>query len=255
MLRYTLIGAVCLSLIAAGCGPRPAQIDPALARLVPSDTLALVSIKAEALRATPLYRKHLASPLESMQVTEDVSEALAVSDGKEVVIFTKGKKGLTRYDREGNRTAPSAGGGGVPAALLEKLRSISPQNQVFGAGVGGAIPLPEALPQQGVFANFGNLLAGLESWTLAADLRAGVKIEAGGVCKSEDDARRIHDAVRGLLGIARLSTPAGAPELLRVYDAVKVSMDKTTLALSAEIPAEAMDKAMELVQRVPRKGI
>jgi hypothetical protein len=249
--HYICLVAACLALTAAGCGPRSAEIDPALARLVPSDTLALLDVKADALRATPLYRKYVAGRLESMKVTDDVSEALAVTNGNDVVVFTKGKSGIAQYDRQGNRTAPAARAGGVPPALRERLRSIAPRNQIFGAGIGGSLPMADALPSQGNLANLQNLLKALESWTLAADLRSGVKLETEAVYKTEQDAKQIHDALRGLLGIARLSTPADAPELLRMYDAVKVSMQKSTVAVSADVPGEALEKAVERVQRVP----
>jgi len=239
-----------LALIAAGCGPRSAEVDPALARLVPSDTLALLDVKADALRATPLYRKYVAGRLESMKVTDDVSEALAVSNGKDVVVFTKGKSGIAQYDRQGNRTAPTArAGSGVPPALREKLRSIAPRNQIFGAGIGGSLPMPDALPSQGNLANLQNLLKALESWTLAADLRSGVKLETEAVYKTEQDAKQIHDALRGLLGIARLSTPADSPELLRVYDGVKIAMQKSTVTASADVPAGVLEKAVERARR------
>jgi len=251
--HYTCLVAACLALIAAGCGPRSAEVDPALARLVPSDTLALLDVKVDALRATPLYRKYVSGRLESMKVTDDVSEALAVSNGKDVVVFTKGKSGIAQYDRQGNRTAPT-GRGGVPPALREKLRSIAPRNQIFGAGIGGSLPMADALPSQGNLANLQNLLKALASWTLAADLRSGVKLDAEAVYRTEQDAKQIHDALRGLLGIARLSTPADAPELLRVYDGVKISMQKSTVTVLADVPAEALEKAVERLQRAPKTG-
>ena len=254
-MRHALLVASCFCLIALGCGPRSAEIDPALARLVPSDTRALVDIKADALRATPLYRKLLEGNLKDLRVTDDVSEALAVSNGKDVLVFTKGKSGIAQYDRDGNKTVPSAAPGGVPVILREKLRVIPPQNQVFGVGVGGSLPVPDGLPSQGNFGNLLNLLTGLESWTLAADLRSGLKSETAAVYKTEQDARQIHDALRGLLGIARLSTPQDAPELLKLYDAVKISMEKNTLAVSTDIAADLLDKAVERIQRDTRKGI
>jgi hypothetical protein len=114
--------------------------------------------------------------------------------------------------------------------------------------------MADSLPSQGNLANLQNLLKALASWTLAADLRTGVKLETEAVYKTEQDAKQIHDALRGLLGIARLSTPADAPELLRVYDAVKISMEKNRVAVSVEVAAETLEKAVERVQRAPKTG-
>ena len=254
MRRYSLLLSLSLALIAAGCGPSSAEVDPALARLVPPDTLALIDIKADALRATPLYLKYVSGRLESMKVTDDVSEALAVSKGRDVVVFTKSKSGIAQYDRQGNRTVPSGRAGGVPQALREKLRAIPPQSQIFGAGLGGSLPVPEALPGQGNLANLQNLLKALVGWTLAADLRSGVKLSTEAAYKTAQDAKQIHDALKGLLGIARLSTPTDAPEVLQVYDAIKISIDNNTVAVSAQIPAQAVEKAVDRVQRSPTRG-
>ena len=240
-----------LLIAAVGCGPRTpttAEIDPALARLIPSDTLALVDVKADALRTTPLFQKYVAERLQSLKVTDDVSEALAVSNGKDVTIFTKGKSGIALYDQQGNKSAPPARSGGVPPALRGLLRGIPAQNQIFGAGLGSAIPAPDAMPQPG---NLVNVVKALQTWTLAADLRSSVKMQVDGVYKTEADAKQIHDALRGLLGIARLSTPSDAPEMLRVWDGIQITMEKATLHVSTDISADLVEKAVE---RVRRKG-
>jgi hypothetical protein len=88
---------VCLLVALCGCGSwRPASvtIDPALATLVPSDTVLLAGIKLEALRATPAYQK-LGSPaamLGDAGIPLDKAwEILAVSNGKRAAILARGK--------------------------------------------------------------------------------------------------------------------------------------------------------------------
>jgi hypothetical protein len=242
-------------LAAIGCGPRAAtsvEIDPALARLVPSDTTALMDIKIDALRSTPLYQKYVAGQLASLKTGQDASEVLAVFNGKDGAVFAREKTGVFRYERDGRKTGAAGRSGGVPPALKVKMRSIPPQNQMWAVGLGSSLPVPDIIPEQGNLANLRNLFQGLESWAVAADLRSGLKMTADAVYKTEQDARQIHDALRGLVGLARLSTPSDAPELLRLYDGIQISMEKNTVRVTADIAAGLVDQSVERLKRGQR---
>ena len=92
------------ALALAGCvktvpGPK---IDPALASLIPPDTILLAGARLDQLQKTPIYQKHLASrpfPLIDdfpqqigLQVRrEDLWELLLISDGKQSVVLGRGK--------------------------------------------------------------------------------------------------------------------------------------------------------------------
>lgn len=235
--------ALCAAgVVATGCGPKTAAIDRDLAKLIPPGTVAVLDVKAEALRKTPLYAKYVAGRLPaSLKVTDDVVEALAVSTGKDAFVFTKGAGGLARYDRAGNKTVPQSSGGGLPPALRELLKSVPPENQIFGAGTGAALPGLEALPQQGNLANLGAMMKSLQGWTVAADLRYDLRMRASASYPTDADARRIHDALKGILGIARLSTPRDAPELLRLYDGIVVTLDRATVRVAADLTPASLE--------------
>ncbi len=240
--NYVRLALCAASVLAAGCGPKTAGIDPALARLIPPGTVAVLDVKAEALRKTPLYAKYVAGRLpESLKVTEDVVEALAVSTGKDAFVFTKGAGGLARYDRAGNKTVPTSSGPGLPPALRELLQSVPPENQIFGAGLGAALPGLDELPQQGNLANLGAMMKSLQSWTVAADLRYDLRVRTSAAYATGADAKRIHDALKGILGIARLSTPRDAPELLRLYDGIVVTLEGNTVRVAADAAPDSLE--------------
>jgi hypothetical protein len=88
---------VCLLVALVGCGarrPPSVKIDPALATLVPADTVLLAGVKLEALRATPVYKK-LGSPAallgEAGIALDKAWEILAVSNGRQTAILARGK--------------------------------------------------------------------------------------------------------------------------------------------------------------------
>jgi hypothetical protein len=246
---------VVLALMVAGCGPRTppsVEIDPALARLVPGDTLALIGVKVDALRATPLYRKWVVPRLDilakekAFALNKDVSELLLVSNGKTVVIFAKGKSSVFQL---GSDVPPPRAKEGVPASLREKMRSIPPQSQMWAAGIGSLELVNNAIPKEGNLANLRNVFSRIEGWSAGADLRSGLKMEARGVYRTEADAKFIHDALRGLLGLGRLSTPDNAPELLRFYDGVQVAQQTNSVRVTADIPADVLDKFLARMGR------
>jgi hypothetical protein len=91
------IWTLCLLAALSGCGPRrppSVKIDPALAILVPSDTVLLAGVKMEALRATPAYQR-LGSPAAMLGdagiALDQAWEILAVSSGKQAAILARGK--------------------------------------------------------------------------------------------------------------------------------------------------------------------
>ena len=247
-MRTAASAFVALAMLGSGCGPRvppSVEIDPALARVVPGDTQALIGVKLDALRATPLYRKWVAPRLENLakektlDLNKDVSELLVVSNGKTTVVFAKGKSSVFQL---GSSVPPPRSKDGLPASLREKMHSIPPQSQMWAAGIGSLEFVNNAIPKQGNLANLRNVLSTIESWSAGADLRSGLKMEARGVYRSEADAKLIHDALRGLLGMGRLSTPDNAPELLRFYDGIQVTQQTSAVRVAADIPAGVLDK-------------
>lgn len=101
-MKTTCLAAAALSL--AGCVRTPPgpHIDPALAGLIPPDTILLAGARLDQLQKTSLYKQHLAgrpAPLIDdfpkqigLQVRrEDLWELLLISDGKSTVVLGRGK--------------------------------------------------------------------------------------------------------------------------------------------------------------------
>jgi hypothetical protein len=118
--------------------------------------------------------------------------------------------------------------GQAPPMLLERAKPIGRENQVWGVLLGGL--------------NFGTnlprLTSGLESAWVGVDLSIGVRTVASGLCRTDQDAKVLHDALRALLGIARLTAGNGPPALPRIYDAVVVTKNERVVKVDAHWPPE-----------------
>jgi hypothetical protein len=65
----------------------------------------------------------------------------------------------------------------------------------------------------------------------------------------------VHDALRGLIGLSRLSTNESRLDLLRLWDAVHVDQEKQVVHVRVELPADLADKLLaELPKLTGRAG-
>lgn len=291
------IGVLLLAVLAGLPACRQGQsgnvkIDPALAMLVPGDTVMLAGAKLEQIRATGTYRKLIEGRPSSLMdrfVREtgfdpgkDVWEVLAVSDGKSGMALARGKfsptGGLEPKVREGaprkpykgytligdekssivflNSSTAAAGpaaavrrlidtrnqSSGIPAPLLEKIRTLPAETQAWAVSIApiGDVQVPVPGPpqiRQNVMKVFGSV-DGATGW---ADLRKGARGAAVLTCPNPEEARKLHDALRGLIGIARLSTPDNQRDLLRLFDAFEVGMKERDVTVQADIPLELLE--------------
>ncbi|MGB9605159.1 MAG: hypothetical protein ACPL88_04685, partial [Bryobacteraceae bacterium] len=210
---------------------------------------------------------------------------LVTSDGKHTLALARGKfaptgmepklEGARRMPYKGytligderaslvfmNSTTAAAGPAPALRALIDRRgrsRGVSPliaKARTLPAGTqlwlvsSDARALAESLPASGNLAMLARLVAMVESAAAAADLRSGLKLDASATCRSENDAHTLHDAVRGLIGLARLSTPADAPDLLRAWDGFSVRQDQRVVGLRAEIPQDLLDKMIARFQQ------
>lgn len=254
--------------------------------------LRMADIRATPLYQKMLARKHLDRLDEFARQTgfdprRDVRELLVASNGKDSLVAALGTfnvrafegmtrstyKGFTLYTRDRGAVAlidhstaiagtlesvhaaldrRGAGGGSGPAELLARARQIPPENQVWSVSNGFDNLLTGRIPESGNAANVGRILRSLENTTAAADLRAGLNGYLNGLCRTDADAKNLGDAARGLVGLGRLSVPEKQPELLRLWDGIKVDQQQRTVKITVAIPQDLIDKLIDLVGSEPR---
>lgn len=137
-------------------------------------------------------------------------------------------------------------GGGLPPALRAQIDALSPNDEIWAATVGGLSNLGLQIPDSSNLGSALQFLQGIESIRLGMDVRSGLKAEAEASCDSEKSAKRVHDSLRGLIGFGRLSTPDNRPDLLQLYDGLKVTQDQTRTDLTAQISPDLVDRFLDL---------
>ena len=133
---------------------------------------------------------------------------------------------------------------GPPAALAALMREIPAEAAFWAAYAGGSARLP--FDVSGNLANINKILGSIQSGSLYLDTRAGVNGLATGAAGTEQDAKGLHDALRALVNLGRLSIPANRPEMGRVFDGFRVTQESRTVNVHVEQPEELVDAAVNL---------
>jgi len=135
---------------------------------------------------------------------------------------------------------------GIPPALEEQIRNIPPGAQIWiatAARLGGL-----AIPLEGNWANLNRIIESIEAGWLGIDLSNGVEVTARGSCATEQEAKGLHDAMRGLIGLGRLTTPSSQGELLRLYDSIQVGRREREVTLSAVVPPDLVGRGIGYIR-------
>ncbi|MEP7364828.1 MAG: hypothetical protein ABI972_16355 [Acidobacteriota bacterium] len=209
------------------------QIDEVLAAMTGKDTLVLARGR--------LDRAAIEAKLRSAKVEE------AVIGGHKG--FTKDKIALVLLDggvalagpREQVEDALSRAGKivALPARFFNPSRTIPAESSVWVISV-GRLPAFN-VPERSNLANLPRLMENVELATANADLSDGVKFSAAATCTTEDDAKQIQTLFRGLIGMARLSTPNDKPELLKVFDRIELKQTSRNVEVNANLPVEVIE--------------
>lgn len=110
---------------------------------------------------------------------------------------------------------------------------------------GNNFPLRSDL--ESALSNFASFVTGT-SFGLRFD--AGSHLLARVICKSPEGAQRVNDAMRGLIGLARLSTKDNELDLLRLWDSVTITKDQQFVKVQADLPADLSDKLIDKLAAV-----
>jgi hypothetical protein len=141
-----------------------------------------------------------------------------------------------------------------PAALLDRARALSAQAQIWAVS-----DSPEAFAgfmSGNAAGNFGKVFGQIDRLSLTADLSKGLNLVATGDCRTDQDAKTLGDALRGLVGLGKMSVPQGQSDLLRLYDSVQVDQTQKSVKVTANVAPDLIDKLMQLTDtaRSPRSG-
>ena len=142
---------------------------------------------------------------------------------------------------------------GPPPVLAKRIQEVPREAVVWSAYAGGGIDLGPRIPP-----NLGNLvkiLNSVESGALYLDLRLGVAGKASGSTPTEPEAKELHDALRGLLGFARLGLTKGKADTQHLLDGVRVTQEARNVSVYIDAHEQALGQLLDLWVGQPQKSL
>jgi hypothetical protein len=134
------------------------------------------------------------------------------------------------------------------AALLARARTVAENYQFWVVAAGTSQLITENMPGASNGPDFGRIFRSLQNALFEADLRNGLKGFVEGDCTTAQDAKKLSDAARGMVGMARLNTPEDQPDLLRVWDGFKVEQSDRKVTLTMDVGQDLVDQLLKLAQ-------
>jgi hypothetical protein len=143
----------------------------------------------------------------------------------------------------------ASGGGEMSEDLQAQLARLAKGTQLWEVSSGVISP-----QQLSLRSDTASLLSNVSSYINATaagvTLGSGVQLDAHISCISDEGATRVHDALRGIIGFARLSTRDNQMDQLRIWDAIKVDKQGKEVHVTADWPADLADKVLNMLPSV-----
>jgi hypothetical protein len=133
--------------------------------------------------------------------------------------------------------------GEVPDDLRSLLGSI-PKNDQFWAVSRGQLPTADMRLPSDIDSALSNIIGYIGAATVGVGFDSGTHVAAQFICVSDEGAKRVRDALRGSIGLARLTTRDNELDMLRLWDSIQVSQDQQTIRVNADLSASLSDKLL-----------
>lgn len=123
---------------------------------------------------------------------------------------------------------------GLPQRLSALTKEIPRQTQFWGAYAGG----PVNLPLTGNLQNVNKVLGLVSTGAFYFDFTDAAKGTLTGIAANPQDARQLHDALQGFLGLGRMMTPKTRPELARAFDGIQIVQEGQRVSVNVTEPSD-----------------
>jgi hypothetical protein len=170
---------------------------------------------------------------------------------KEAIVFLP--KGIALAGPSDEIKNSLDGPGGVPEELKTRLHSVLPNAQLWAASY-GVLPLSNIPIRSDTQSILSNLVDYINGTTLGIALDSGAHLKLDIACISPEGAQRVNDALRGLIGFARLNTPDNQMDMLHLWDAIKVEKNTSSVVVHADLSADLADKLFGQVAGMSKFG-
>jgi hypothetical protein len=226
-----------------------------------------------------------------LNAVQNVWEILVISDGKRFVTLGRGKfsegeaeprierPGATRFAYKGytfvgdEQTAvmflsPTVGGigdtsllkrvvdargesHGPPGVLAARMKQVPYESEAWAVFSGSPITFgPESAAGR---ATITKTLSSIESGYAYLDLTSNISGRISGTAATDAAAKELHDALRGMLGLAQMMAPKGDAETQKLFGGVQITQDARDVNVRLQLPEDGLQTALRLLRPLQRQ--
>ncbi len=170
---------------------------------------------------------------------------ILLGNAKEAIVFPKAHFAIAGA-AAAVRTAldsHAAGNSGLSEELKQRLAGVPKNAQIWEASAGG-LPFAELPMRTDLESALSNISGYVSGSSAGITLTNGVNVQADIFCVSSEGAQRVHDALRGIVGLSRLSISTSRLDLLRLWDALHIDRDQQAVHVRLELAPDLADKLL-----------
>jgi len=148
----------------------------------------------------------------------------------------------------------------IPPSLAAKLKTMPVDDQIWAVSDSSFPSAPLTGPDTtGMKSMVSNLLGYVKAGVAGVHVDHGIDFKANIECISDEDSRRVRDALKGGIGLARLNTRDEQQQMLKVYDTVKVTQSGANVDVEAQVAPDLVDPLLNMIPALknaaPQSGI
>jgi hypothetical protein len=142
---------------------------------------------------------------------------------------------------------------GIPAELQRRLEGIPKADQIWAVSREG-LPVAGLPMRSDIDSALSNIAGVVSSAAMGIGIDTGIHLQADLTCISDEGARRVRDALRGGLGLARLTTKDSQLGLLRLYDSVHVDQENSVIHVRSNLAPDLANQLISYIPQVTRRA-
>ena len=132
----------------------------------------------------------------------------------------------------------------LPAALAARIASLASDDQLWLVDDGGLPSIAMLTQRDDVQSLASNLVNYINGATMGIRVDDGIRYGGTLDCTSADGVKRVRDALKGMIGLARLTTKSDQTDMLRLYDAIEVTQADQAVKIEMRVAPELVDGAV-----------
>jgi hypothetical protein len=134
----------------------------------------------------------------------------------------------------------------LPDALAARIATLPNDAQLWLVDAGGLPSVGLLTQRDDVQSLLSNLVSYIRGVTMGIHVDDGIRYNGVLDCTSAEGVKRVRDALRGMIGLARLTTKSDQTDMLRLYDAIEITQSDQAVKIDVRVAPELVGRAVEM---------